>query len=202
MPRHQRELKVTRHHSDYHIGLAVQQDFGSQHVRIAVQAVLPERIADHSYLFFLVVLLLREDSAHERLDPESREHSARKPRSIHLCRVADTGQFITILRIPAQALETARVAAVGLNIRSGHPSLAIAAHVGAFENIRNLHQSLGMRKRQGPQQHTFDNGEDGCRCPDAERKHQHGRRGKAGRLQQMAEGDSQVLYGHGRLLAR
>ena len=73
---HQRELEVARHHANHDIRLAVEQELASEHVRIAVQAVLPERVTDHRYLFFLIIFLLGKEPAHQRPELQSWKHPA------------------------------------------------------------------------------------------------------------------------------
>src|SRR5579872_640728 len=58
------ELKAPRHHSDNFVKFSVELKLGSENSRIPVQAVLPERVADHGDLLLLVILLLREPAAH------------------------------------------------------------------------------------------------------------------------------------------
>ena len=88
---HQRELKVARHYADHHVRLAVQENPGSQHARIAVQAALPKRVAKDGYLFLLVIFTLSEEAADERLDLQNRKYSSRKARAIHWRCLANTG---------------------------------------------------------------------------------------------------------------
>ena len=82
------------------------------------------------------------------------------------------------------------VASVGLDVGSSYPGLAIPAHIRTFQNVRELHQSLGTWKWERAQQHAFDDGEDGSGGANSKREHQHGRGREAGGLQQMADCDS------------
>src|SRR5258708_5610676 len=110
MPRHERELKVARHDADHHVGLPVQQHLRTQHAWIAMETLLPQRIAEERHRLFLIILLLRKESPHKRGDLERWEYSARKPGSQHLVGLANTGQLKIRLAKSAQAFEAMRIA--------------------------------------------------------------------------------------------
>ena len=100
-----------------------------------MQAALPERITDYRYLLFLVIFLLREESTHDRRDLQGWKHSAREPDPIHLRRLANAGELVTILLVPAEILEAARIARVGLDVRSRDPGLPIYSHLCTLLNV-------------------------------------------------------------------
>src|SRR5439155_1693471 len=54
----ERELEIAWHHADNFVRLAVEQNFCSQHISVAVQPVLPRGITDDRDLLFLFILLL------------------------------------------------------------------------------------------------------------------------------------------------
>src|SRR5213079_2843772 len=55
-------------------------------------------------------------------------------------------------------------------------------------------QLLRIFHRQRPEQDRVDNREDGGVRPDAEREREHGHGGEAGVLEQLAEGEFQIVH--------
>src|SRR5213082_1598539 len=56
------------------------------------------------------------------------------------------------------------------------------------------HESLRIRKRQRPQDYCVNDTENGRVRPDAQREREHGHGGEAGVLQQLAEGEFQIIH--------
>src|SRR5437763_4444370 len=56
------------------------------------------------------------------------------------------------------------------------------------------HDPLWFGYGQGPEQHDVDQTEDRRVCPDAEREREHRHGGEAGVLQQLAEGEFEIIH--------
>src|SRR5437868_15526380 len=135
MPWDQGELKTAWHHADDLVGLAIEKNLGTQHISVAVQTLLPHGITNHRDLLLLIVFLLCVVTAHQRLDFERGKHTTRHPSGIYLCRIADSGKFVTCRTNPTHALEAMRVARVIPDVGTGNSSLAGSAHVRALKNV-------------------------------------------------------------------
>src|SRR6202043_1483520 len=96
---------------------------------IATETLLPQRITEECHRLFLIILLLREESAEERCDLECRKHTARKPGSDHMRRIANAGQFKIRLAKSTQTFEAVGIAHISLNVWSRNPRLAIASYI-------------------------------------------------------------------------
>src|SRR6266487_3587541 len=57
------------------------------------------------------------------------------------------------------------------------------------------HNLLWLGHGQGPEQHNIDQTENRRVRPNPKREREHGHRGKAGMLQQLAEGEFQIVHG-------
>ena len=62
-------------------------------------------------------------------------------------------------------------------------------------SLPNVNHPIRFRYRQWSKQYRVDNAEDRRVCADAEREREHGHGGEAGILQQLAEGESQIIHG-------
>jgi hypothetical protein len=72
-----------------------------------------------------------------------------------------------------------------------------------FEMIlKNHHEPIGILERQWPQQDGVHETENGRVRPDAERERQHSHGGEAGVLQQLAEGEFEIVHGLMSVLGR
>src|SRR5437016_3285403 len=63
-----------------------------------------------------------------------------------------------------------------------------------FESIEHSNQSLRLRIWQRLEQHAVDDAEHRGVRPDTEREREHGHGGEAGVLQQLAEGEAQIIH--------
>src|SRR5580698_1401569 len=188
----ERKLEIARHDANHEIRLAIEQDFGAQDLRIAMEAALPGPVTQDHHRLALVIFLLRVDASQQRSYAQRGKDSSSHARGIYLRRVSVAGKLEAGELITAEAGKGMRVPRVGANVRHRYPCLAVAAHIGSLETIRQHHQPVRVGERQGPQQHTLDDGEDrGCRA-NSEGEHQHRRSGKTRRLAQLAEGKLQV----------
>src|SRR5262245_41942142 len=69
---------------------------------------------------------------------------------------------------------------------------AIAVAVPVFQHLDDLHQTIGARKRQRPEQHAVDDAEHRCRRPDAERECQDADQCEAGIANQRADREAEI----------
>ena len=109
-----------RHHADYGVRLAVENDLVSQYVRIRMEAVLPHAIAQHRHLLAFVVFTLRERAPQQRLHSQCGKELTTHASSDHRRRFVRTGQFKQSLPIAAQVAKALRVAHVIADLRSGY----------------------------------------------------------------------------------
>src|SRR5258707_15119648 len=116
-----------------------------------MQAVLPQRVTQHRDLLFIVIFLPRKESPQQWFNLQGRKNSGPEPCCVYLCWLTHAGQFVRVLPESPQTVEAVRIARVGLDVRSSHPSLAIASDIGAFQDVRELNQPFRMRKGQGSQ---------------------------------------------------
>src|ERR1700704_997399 len=71
---HQREVEIFRHHANYGVTVAIQQNCFAVQIGIAVESFMPESITDERYLAHTRLVFFRaEVSADYRLDLESTE---------------------------------------------------------------------------------------------------------------------------------
>jgi len=87
LTRSQRKFKLTRHHADDLVGLAVEKNLPAQYVDIAIEATSPGLVTEQRHLLTAIVLLLGKGAAHQGRDAEHGKHACCKPRGIDLCRV-------------------------------------------------------------------------------------------------------------------
>ena len=80
-----------RHHADYGVRLAVENDLVSQYVGIRVEAVLPHAIAQHRHLLAFVVFTLRERAPQQRLHSQRGKELAAHPSRSHRRRFVRAG---------------------------------------------------------------------------------------------------------------
>src|SRR5262249_44795426 len=91
MPGIERKLEIARHHTDHGVRLAVEKDLVPQHVRIAVETVLPHAIAQHRHLLAFVIFLLRKCAPHQWWYSKGGKNLSAHPRPIHRRRIARVG---------------------------------------------------------------------------------------------------------------
>ena len=65
----QRKLEIARHDTNHDVRLPIKLDIRAKYVRIAMKSALPERITNHRDMLTIVVLLLCEETAHQRHHP-------------------------------------------------------------------------------------------------------------------------------------
>jgi hypothetical protein len=188
----QRKLEVAWHHTDDHVRLAVEQDFHPQHIGIAVEPALPRLVAQHRYQLLLLVLLLRENAAHQRRHAEHGKHRRRHACGGNLRGLADTRQLKAQAGESAQRRKRARVAPIDHHLGSRHwPGIGMAP-VGSGHLIAERHQPFGMREGKRPQKDPVDNREDRGRRADAERQHEHRRQREPRRLPQLPQDQFEI----------
>src|SRR5579871_5517303 len=145
------EFKVSRHDTDDHVGLAIEENLRAENVGIAMKAALPGGIAEDDYLLLLVVFLLGEDAAEEWLNFECGQNSAAHAGCIDDGRIAHAGELIRGSLVAAQAGEAMGVARVVSNVGNSYASFSIAADVGALKDVCYHHESIGVGKWQRTQ---------------------------------------------------
>ena len=132
MARHQGKLKISRHHADHHVRLAIQQNLLSQHLLVAMEAALPRAVAQHHHLLMLVVLLLGVEASEERRHLECLEDPRAHPCGIHSRRLAHPGKLKSRSLVAAQTGKAVCVTGVVSNIGDGDARLSIPC---ALKNI-------------------------------------------------------------------
>jgi hypothetical protein len=173
LARDQRKLEVPRHDADDDVGLAVEQDFAVEDLRVAVEAGLPRGITHDGYLLVMLVFLRGEDPAQLRLNAQGREDSCGKARGVYLSGISGTGKLICREPVAPKGGEGFGLARVGDDVRNGNGSPAIAAQIRSFDMVREHHQTARIRKWQWAQQNAFNDGENGCGGSNPECEHQH-----------------------------
>ena len=79
------------------------------------------------------------------------------------------------------------------NVRHSQPGCLRAAAPSSA--VQHLNESAWFSIPKGTKQYGVDNAENCRRGPDAEREREHGHGGEAGVLQQLAEGEFEVVHG-------
>src|SRR5581483_6485589 len=129
-----------------------------------------------------------------------RQNSRGQARSIHLGRLANSGELITVLLITAKAIETVRITNVVLNVLRRDSRFAIAPNIGALQYVPQRDEAFGVLEWQRPQHYAFNDRENrGCSA-DAERQRQHGGKAEGRRLCEMTNCEPQILECHSTLL--
>src|SRR5947207_5806335 len=84
-----------------------------------------------------------------------------------------------------------------LSYKLGLPGLLFrqVAEIRGGEEPLHQHQASGFREWQRTQQDSIDDAEHGRVGPNAKREREHGHGGKAGVLQQPAEGEFHIVHG-------
>jgi hypothetical protein len=87
------KFEALRHHTNYHVGPAVQQKFLAQDIWITMEAVLPHGEADHHNRLILLILLPREEATPERLDRECRKNTGAHPCRTYFRWIPNAGEI-------------------------------------------------------------------------------------------------------------
>ena len=190
------EFEITRHDADDEIGLAVEKDFLSEDARVTMETALPGGVAEDGDLLFLIVLLLGEDAAEERLDFESGKDAGAHARRVDLGGIADAGELITGEGVSAERGEAVGVAGVVDDVRSSDASFCDAVDFHSLQRVGEHDELLGMGEGERAQEHAFDDGEDGGGGADAEGEGEDGGEGEAGGFGEVTDGNLQITQ-HG-----
>src|SRR3954465_8646198 len=98
--------------------------------------------------------------------------------------------------IGPEAFKCMGVAHVTWDFRPGDSVFPVAGNVGALNRVRELDQAFGIWERQGTQEHAFDYRKSSCGRADSKRKHQDDGQTQSGRLDQVSDGNSQLMKKH------
>ena len=197
MPGEKRKLKAARHDSDDDIRFAIEKNFAAEDLGVAMKARLPGGVAEDSNGDAVRVLLISENATKERLNAKRCEYTGGHAGVIDLGGLADTGELVTIRFVAADSSKALGVPRVVDDVGSGDAGFAVAVDFGAFDGVGNDDEFIGIRERQGAQQHAFDDGEDSRGGANAEGEHENGRGRESWAFEQMTDSDLQVTQ-HGK----
>ena len=125
MPRHQRKLKIARHHSNHHIRLAVEQDLSCpecsrRHENGSCQVAGSSAPPPAS---MLIVFLLRKNPSQKRSNSQRQTPPLGHPRRIDRRRLIEARKLMPCLVCyPPRLLKLMRVARVVANVGNCHPA--------------------------------------------------------------------------------
>jgi len=148
-----------RHHAHNAIGCAVQPDIFTNHVRVACEQVLPQALGKHRDLLLAQDgLLFGERAPQQRPHAQHLEERRRHVLPLDALRGSLHPDFVARILDERHFAEDvghlAAVQVIGDAVRA-----AVDAHAGVA--VVHRHQPLGLRERQPPQNHVFENREDG-----------------------------------------
>ena len=148
MAGHQGKLKISWHHADHHVRLAIKQNLLSQHMLVAMEPALPRAVAQHHHLLVLIVLLLGVEASEERRHRECLKNPGAHPGSIHSRRIAHPGKLKSRSLVAAQTGKAVCVTGVVSNVGDGVARLPIPSDLGSLKNICQNHEAAGVREGQ------------------------------------------------------
>src|SRR5580698_9918310 len=125
MSGNQRELEVSRHYADDGIWFAVKENRAPQHVRVAVKAALPQRIAEHDNRLLRIVLLLSKSAAEKRRNAQRGKNAGTESRGVDVFGISDSRKLKTGLFVAAKVFKAAGSAGIGEDIRTGNFAVII-----------------------------------------------------------------------------
>ena len=161
------ELEGVRHDSDDPERLIVQKQHAADGGSLALQSLLPERFTDDRDIGRIGG---GERSADEWRNPE---HGEEGRLGLHRHHTLGTGACIQVPGghfVTDETIERSALGSVFGEVRYGvAPRKELAGTV-------HLHQALGMRKRERPQEDTVDHAEHGSVRANAEGEREHRRR--------------------------
>ena len=184
-----------RHHADHGVRLAVERERASEDRAIAAELRMPERVRQDDHASAAGVILVRAEHAAERgRGAEQREEIGGHLFAQDLHGFPGSREGAGHAGVAREALE-----------RLGEPVVfevgrrdakARRRRAARRRHLRQLHEPIGVRVGQRPEQHAIDNAEHGSVGADAERDRQDGHRGEAGRPPERAQGVSDLVDEH------
>ncbi len=194
-----RKSESPRHHTHDGIfapAVGIHGQHPAENVGVASEMSLPQSMTQHGDAITLLAILLRQKrAAQQRLRAEGREQAGRSVAGVDLGRGVAQHEVEAFAALPARTdghIGEHRVLRAPIEvIRPAHP-LLLDAPLGTALPQRDQPVRLGIRQR--PEQHAIDDAEDRRVRPDAQREREHGDGGEAGVLQQLAEGEFEVLH--------
>ena len=185
-------VEALGHYANHGSRATVQIQGLAQDLRVPAKALDPDAIAeDHHAIASGLYLFLREGAAQNRTHLQRLEESAvadgpHKPLRL----VCDGCEGEGSLLVSSHAREDLILRAPVLVISGrGHH----AGDVALLVRLPNIHQALGLRERQGTEQHCVEDTEDSTVGADPQRQGQDGREGESRILTQRADGESEII---------
>src|ERR1035438_7404283 len=121
----------------------------------------------------MLVFIGGKHAAKMRRDTKRDEDAGSEAGGGDLRRLTVAGELVACILIAAEPVERVRFARVSDDVGDSHACFAVAAQIGSLQAISQYHQAIRIRKRQGPQQNPFNDGEDRRGCADPKGQHQH-----------------------------
>ncbi len=169
-------MELGRHDADELVPVAVDFQLSSDDVGCAAKASLPQRVADDDdFCNARVIVVGIEHSTQLRAHAEQRKIRRAHEQDLDTLRFIDLGE-VRIYRVDARdRFEELRSVAIVVQLRRGH---ADVVGPGCDEVSRHSHETVGLRKRQGPEDDAIDDGKHRRVRADAQGESRHGHSGE------------------------
>lgn len=185
-----RKLPAVGHHPQNRKRSRTHRDLAAEDVRIARKRALPQLVTDHHDIRRAGFRFLRRESATEHWrDTEGCEEIAIDRDAIQFLRFTHAGQHRPCAAVGRDRAEAAALRAEIEHVRQ-RPGFARIRIVR--RRAPDIHELLGMWKRQRAQEHGIDDAEDGAVRPNPECERENGDGSETGRLEQHPEGVFEV----------
>ena len=132
---------------------------------IAVKAIEPQCVANHSNGSVRVVFLLGKDAAYDGRDAQGGEDTGGEAGAVDRFRKRAPGELPRCGDVGTHRRESQRGTLVGGDLGGGDAQLQAIS-----EAVAQKDEVLGIAKRQGAQEDAFHEREDGGGSPDAQRE--------------------------------
>ena len=189
-----REVERLGQHARHRVGLGVEGERRADDGGVAVEAALPEGVAEQYRLGTVeLCLVVREGPADDRPDAQHVEEVAGHRHAADPLGLAASAEYVVAdpveREVAGQRLERLRAL---LQVQQVAHLRGLPRQAGGIV-IGDPDQPIGLRKGQRPQQQGVDYAEDRGAGADAEAGNQDGKGGKRGVSTQGAEREAEVL---------
>ena len=194
------EAEILRHHADDRGRRAVHLHDAADHLRVAVEALLPQPIADHGDARSVGTIVGGGNrAAEQRANAEHRKEFGGHSLVVQAHGFAHASQCQRVAEPHCDVVERVIVALPVEPVRGRDAGArraygGVEGRGGRVESRGHEQQLLAVWIGQRPQQHLVDDGEDRRVAPDADRQRQDHRRGEAGTSPQAARHVTDVAH--------
>lgn len=182
-------IEIRRHHTHDRVGKPIELHRPAEDIRVGIEAGAPQTIAqqrDRSAVW--AILVGCEIPAQHRLYSEDGQHLVRQIPAQHPFRGAVVGQ---VIRRGRKRCHLARHASLSLPFHKIWCGKSVRAAIGI--DLPHRHHAIGLMQRQRLQKHCVDHAKHRGIRPDRQRDREHSDNGEAGRAQQGATSEFDVL---------